>query len=100
MEAEIATEDLLFGDPDEARHHGADAQVEVHRHLVAGVVAQGVGQVVADEYLPIGTGRWQHAHAVDFDAHRPGRDAPFGRMGLGVAAAQQQAGGESNGSGA
>ncbi|MNP55038.1 hypothetical protein D3C76_1496470 [compost metagenome] len=81
MEAQATAQDLLFGDPDEPRHDGGDAQVDLG-HLVASVIAQGIGQVVADENLTVGA-RWrQDAHAVDFDAHRPGRHTAFCCQGL------------------
>src|SRR5690606_4502418 len=98
VKAQLATQYLLLGDPDEARHDGGDAQVDIGR-LVAGIVAHAIGQVVADEYLPVGAGRGQDAHAVEFDTHRPGGQAAFGGVGDGRACAQQQAGGQSKGSG-
>ncbi|MCY1344080.1 hypothetical protein D9M69_301100 [compost metagenome] len=85
VETEVAAEDLLFGDPDEARHDGGDPQVDVGG-LVAGVVAQGVGQVVADEHLAVGARGRQDAHAVDLDTHRPGRQTAFGGLGQGEGA--------------
>ncbi|MCY1353154.1 hypothetical protein D9M71_225760 [compost metagenome] len=99
VEAEVAAEHLLFGDPDETRHDGGDPQVDVGG-LVAGVVTQGVSQVVADEHLTVGAGRRQDAHAVDLDAHRPGRQAAFGGLGQLGGAGEQQAGGAGNGGGA
>ncbi|MNE34729.1 hypothetical protein D3C80_1284610 [compost metagenome] len=81
MKPQAATQYLLFGDPDKPRRDGGDAQVDVG-HLVAGVIAQAIGQVVADKYLSVGAGWRQDTHAVDFDAHRPGRHTAFGCQGL------------------
>ena len=79
MEAEVATEYLLLGDPDKPWHERRDAQVDVG-HFVARVIAQGVGHIVADEQLPVGA-RWrQNPHAVDFDTHWPGGDTAFGSL--------------------
>ncbi|MNJ54907.1 hypothetical protein D3C77_503690 [compost metagenome] len=93
VKTQIAAEYLLLGDPDKARCQGGDSQVDVGS-LVTAVVAQAVGQVITDEELGVGAWRRQDAHAVDFDAIGPGRNAAFGGMGVQGAGAQEQAGGE------
>ncbi|MNR18667.1 hypothetical protein D3C85_1354040 [compost metagenome] len=98
MESQVAAQHLLLGNPDEARHDGGDAQVDVGR-LVSGVIAQGVGKVVADEHLSVGPGGRKDTHSVYFDPHRPGRHTTFGGLGWGGGSGQQHTAGDSKGSG-
>ncbi|MNP20579.1 hypothetical protein D3C76_1131550 [compost metagenome] len=89
VKAQVAAKHFLFRDPDETRYQRGNTQVDIGG-LGTAIVAQAVGQVVADEQLAVGS-RWrQDTHAIEFDAHGPGGDAAFGGLGMQGRSGQQR----------